>query len=510
MALLSIILTGRDDNYTDDFLYRLRISLEFLSEGVQASDGRLEVIFVDYCTAKPISSAIQFSSPSKPELIKYVQVEDLRSDANSMTQRFDHSVAFGFGVVAAAGKYILLCPADTVFFPQCLSILLDLLESQDSPDCFWLPRFRAPGEYLIMRPNHRLLESRLRTNFRSFIPDSDYTNIFGNYGAFALQKQIWIDAGGIDALSDGGWGWSDIDLGLRLSYKYRQVDLLNRGVFCIDFTDIEANERKKNTPWYTNQFIPHKTTSLAGLTRARTSDTFLQLVNDPRTSDLVDNLIALKNFEDRFHTYSHDITALSSDNGFRAILNYLSKLPLSPNLKPEHKVNSALALYFVRMVSYPLNTVLFTPRLDNYVAQIIPLLLFTTHLTTLSRFDITRASMISGPLEHDNIYRGLSTQGIRRYYNLGFSEDLPEYLMSEGYDHIVCSGYYPRLEIVFELIKRRKSPVVALSIFDLDSSSSPEYVSLLHCVSCFASECQINVRVVSAYGSQTFFFYTKG
>ena len=506
--VLSIVLHGRDDNYYNDLPYRLRIALEFLSEAIETLNGKLEVIFVDYCTERPLQSSIGFRNESVARRVNYVHVPEQDCIRVLNSNSFDSGAALQIGASVAKGRYIAFGPLDTIYLARSLATLVEVVERSDVDQCYWVPRYRVAGEYLLNRPNYLVLKHALLSNLRAFPLDVDHRNIYGNYGGIVVPKHIWVEASGLDR-QGVGWGWNDIDFGQRLSYKYPQVDLLGFGVFCIDIQDLSSRRRVGKTPWYTDRFEAEQGIDEKINTISREISTFLPPCDTLRSSELVDRKFAVESFEARLAEVHQLSGLLHNDAEMLELKKRINSGPLKHLLSPELFASYFPILFCVRKLIFPLRTVLVTKTLQDSIALYVPLFTSSTHLTIFSHYDLNRKLEISGPLEHDNIFRSFLGSAVRRYYNLNFSEVPPEYLLSENYEHLIFTIESLRMDLVASWLKSSNAAIIAVTIFHSLASKQIDLKAFYRQILEFSQSICFDQRMVSSHSSMTFFLFQR-
>ena len=240
--LLSICMTGRDDDYTHDFIYRITTTLNHTARSIHnlGQMDNIEILITDWGSRAPMSQTLKLSE----EAVKicrfiYVQPEVIRSTQNG-EEYFHISRACNVAIHRAGGKFILSAPCDQLIHQHSLDVLLNLLDGRikvpvnvDST-LLMMPRIEVPWQFIEHQPDFDEWDRYMLLNEYSLsrVP-IEQLNQFGGSGGFLLPTNIYHKLGGFDEVFSG-WGWSDNELGFRASQVLPHLWLSSIGVFMFD------------------------------------------------------------------------------------------------------------------------------------------------------------------------------------------------------------------------------------------------------------------------------------
>jgi len=236
--LLSICIIGRDDDYTPDFMYRLTTTLNYISRNL-VQLGRLndaEFVVTDWGSEVPLAESLALSlQAAEISRFVYVSSEVIRA-AQGGKEDFHTSMAVNVGIRRAQGEFILLGAGDTLIPRHSLEMILRVLENDRAlpirakETLFLCPRYHIPWQFVERQPgleawDRYLLLSSSELNYAN---DSQLA-VCSGAGGLLMHRDMWRNTRGIDERY-GGWGYHDIDFGLRISQTYPWLGLSSLGV----------------------------------------------------------------------------------------------------------------------------------------------------------------------------------------------------------------------------------------------------------------------------------------
>lgn len=257
--LLSIVLCGRNDNYLGDFKYRITSSINYLCKNAEKI-GRLkdiEVIVVDWNSETPLSKELCLIQEAI-ENVKFIIVPpEIAKKYLSNGQVFNFGCAINAGIRRANGKYIMNMPADILITSTALQNLLLLLEGKLDPvfdpkkAMLNIGRKLIPWQIVEKKPELKKWDRYLQLHCRHLFYANDYPGLACGFGAILLSKYIWGQSQGfLESLY--GWGWSDIELGLRINQAYPSIDLSYFGILVYD---MQQSPKERSSIKYHNPHI---------------------------------------------------------------------------------------------------------------------------------------------------------------------------------------------------------------------------------------------------------------
>ncbi|MEI7590939.1 MAG: hypothetical protein WCJ49_06485, partial [Deltaproteobacteria bacterium] len=236
--LLSICMLGRDDDYMLDFRYRITTTINHLARSIKnlKQQDKVEILVTDWGSQVPMAQTLELS-PEAAEVCRFIYVppEVIRSTQEGKDD-FHVSCASNVAIRRANGKYIILYSADTLIMESSLAQMLRLLKGKIhlpvslEQTYFMIPRFHVPWQFLERRPNleewdHYLLLLAKNTP----LEPTKWFSLLGDAGALLMSRFLWTELRGVDE-RHSGWGWTDVDLGMRVSQNYPWLSLSALGV----------------------------------------------------------------------------------------------------------------------------------------------------------------------------------------------------------------------------------------------------------------------------------------
>jgi len=239
--LISFVLCGRNDNYLGDFKYRITTAINYLCRDVKKI-GRLkdiEVIIVDWNSEIPLAQEICISKEIN-EVCKFVYVPPaIASKYNPSSRPFNDSVAFNVGISRADGEFILLMPADILFSVPSLNNLFSLLDKKNNTvfdlnkTIMNIGRKLIPWQIVEKKPHFIEWDRYLQLHSKHLKYSNSYPGLSCGIGAILMHNFLWKKTQGVNE-NLTGWGWSDIELGLRINQFYPSIDLSYFGIIVYD------------------------------------------------------------------------------------------------------------------------------------------------------------------------------------------------------------------------------------------------------------------------------------
>lgn len=238
--LLTVVLTGRNDDYNTDNLVRIQRTLNFsgyILEKLNALEV-VEFLFVDFKSKNPIATAI-YLQPHAYRITKFIEVplgKDFSDMENSHApDDFLSTVALSIGCRRAKGKFISVQGLDLFMSFASWRNLLDILNGRhsfnwDIERCtFLVPRKSIKGNFFSRVPSLNYLNRwlSLQPHTLPFMRSNPF--IGSGMGALICSRELFYEMGGHDERFNK-WGYNDIDFALRASILGPLVDLGEHGV----------------------------------------------------------------------------------------------------------------------------------------------------------------------------------------------------------------------------------------------------------------------------------------
>lgn len=262
--LLSFCLTGRNDNYLGNFRYRLKTAVNYLALSCQRVKmlNQIEILIADWNSDVPLSEAIQLT----PEAalitrILYVSPCTAKRYHDDPNQRFNAVCSANAAIRRASGKFVCYMPADILFPPLSLLNLVTLMRGDidfpyDINRCLIkVSRKMLPWHITESEPSIEEIERYLsKINIKIPYDRSSMPDLTHGLGAIAASKDIWNSAQGFDERLSG-WGFSDVEFGLRVEQVYPGLEVSHYGIYVYDMAEntnwsLTLKARKENPRIY--------------------------------------------------------------------------------------------------------------------------------------------------------------------------------------------------------------------------------------------------------------------
>ena len=249
--LLSICVHGRDDDYMPDFKYRLWTTIE-MHAGQLERLGRLEqveIVVTDWGSAVPLSEQIVLGQQAQ-RIVRFIRVppETVLETQNGVDY-YHTSRAVNVGLRRARGKFTFLTNGDQFFSVYGLEQLLRLLDGETSHlldisrRLLVVPRVQIPWQVVARMPTTQGWTEFIERGEYALDQDSSiYKHCFGVSAGFIMGSREFAALRGLDE-RHSGWGWNDIDLGLRASQTHGHTWLSIAGIFMFHMAHPPAGRR---------------------------------------------------------------------------------------------------------------------------------------------------------------------------------------------------------------------------------------------------------------------------
>lgn len=239
--ILSMVVIGRNDDYMEDYLYRLSNTLCFLASNLREL-GRLdemEVIVVDWGSDLPLRKALNLTEDAIA-ITRFASLSPQLVRECSPGVDFHSTRAVNVGLRRASGTYAMLADTDSLMPKYSLDTLLGLLERGGSDPIplekayLHIRRYQIPWHLSVRQPSVQQWTRYCSTLAASLQAEETAVSascLGGFAAAQLLHRDLWEELGGYDESLEATWGWCDNDLMIRLSKKYPSIDLSLYGVY---------------------------------------------------------------------------------------------------------------------------------------------------------------------------------------------------------------------------------------------------------------------------------------
>ena len=242
--LLSLCLSGRNDNYGFNFKRRFVQAMNFLAWSARRAgvEKQIEVVFADWNSEIPLSRTIRLSDGAA-KMVRFLEIPpDLAARYNPSFSPFSQSVAFNAALRRAKGAYLGMMPADILLTSYALRNLIGILSGtipvpfDPRSAVISVPRknipFYAEEAHDFSSPERT--EALLLAGDAWMLCDNTARGMMGSYGVFILERSLFFSLRGTDERI-AGWGYNDIDLALRCADRASVMNMMGYGVWSYDF-----------------------------------------------------------------------------------------------------------------------------------------------------------------------------------------------------------------------------------------------------------------------------------
>ncbi|NBX71857.1 hypothetical protein EBQ91_02970 [bacterium] len=146
MMKLSVIFTGRDDNYGENFIERLDQCLTYNLNLFEEHDLDYELVVVDF---NPLEERYLHENPMLKEKLSKIKVKNIIIDNSilisenlSPTTYYEY-FAKNSGIRNSTGNFLFLTNSDIIFSEDLVIEIKDVINKEDAEDYFYRVRFRA-------------------------------------------------------------------------------------------------------------------------------------------------------------------------------------------------------------------------------------------------------------------------------------------------------------------------------------------------------------------------------
>lgn len=251
--LLSVCIAGRNDNYGGNFLYRLEVTLNHLAKNVRDLNlpGLMEILVTDWNSDRKLGDVLTLSAEAR-QLVRFICVPPETAGLfNPAGTNFHCTLAANVAMRRAAGRFVMYMGGDIVFSRVSFKNLVDLLRGEIkvpidiNRTLMLITRKFIPWQFVSGEPDIEAIDDYLFHNAWSFHGERILPGLNTCMGAFIMERGMVHECRGVDE-SLGLWGWSDIELGLRINQKYPHAVLSHLGICCYE-QDIRREARLQTT-----------------------------------------------------------------------------------------------------------------------------------------------------------------------------------------------------------------------------------------------------------------------
>lgn len=236
--LLSIVMTGRDDDYMLDFKYRVTTTINHIARNLQRLGhlDEVEIVVVDWGSEVPLAEILALTDEAV-QICRfiYVPIEIVKAVQNGKDS-FHNSKACNAGIRRATGEFVMCSASDTLIPMNSLEAILRLLQGEltlpirVAQTYFLCNRVHAPWQFVQSQPDLDEWDRYLLLA-RGIEHEAGWCHSFLGIsrGGQMMHASLWKRFRGL-AEQIGGWGFSDLELMIRVSQYYPWLELSSIGV----------------------------------------------------------------------------------------------------------------------------------------------------------------------------------------------------------------------------------------------------------------------------------------
>lgn len=236
--ILSLVVTGRNDEYMGDFKWRLQAAANINARNA-AAIGRLddvEIVVADWKSEVPLSQVIPLV-PEAQKITRFILTPPSLDVPAQKDATFPDSIVINTAIRRARGEFIALTGADVVYTTSSLRILLGMLSGE-------LPGLPVRQAFLTACRRHiptaRVNRKHPLYEFEAYIDRNAafFPIEYGGPGHAAptsmmlMHRDLWHASRGFDERLIY-WGFNDIDLTIRMTQRYPFIHTDHFGVIVL-------------------------------------------------------------------------------------------------------------------------------------------------------------------------------------------------------------------------------------------------------------------------------------
>jgi len=234
--LLSVVITGRNDDYMGNFKYRITTCLNYLARNVKVL-GRLddiEVLVTDWGSDIPLAKVLPLL-PEAGRICRFIYVNPTIARTVRPDGDFCPSWAINASLRRGKGRFLMLFDADSLFPQYSLQALLDLLDGKLTVPfdldrmLFFFCRYDVPWEVVQSEPTLEEWDRYLFLNAGSLPRAKEWPGLGVAGSGQMMHRTIWDGCRGYNQQLVGQ-AWIDAEYTLRVTQCYPWMDLSSMGV----------------------------------------------------------------------------------------------------------------------------------------------------------------------------------------------------------------------------------------------------------------------------------------
>ena len=258
MKKLSIIITGRNDDYLKDYILKTSYVLNHTLETIYKNklEKYFEIIFVDW-GSKKLMSDVLFIEKKYRKFIKFYYVpKNIANKEIDYKRRINTSRAHNLGIRKSNSEFCLLSHSDQIFPSYVLKNLKNFISGNlidkkiFDKSYIYIPRKYLSYDFFKNFPSSNMIERYFKNiNFSLHKWKNPSFLIGGGWGGILAKKKIFENLEGLKEdyyiSRDEGQISPDLEYHERSAKKFDSIDASNFGIFTYRFFE-KNNNREKN------------------------------------------------------------------------------------------------------------------------------------------------------------------------------------------------------------------------------------------------------------------------
>lgn len=256
MKKLSIIITGRDDDYLKNYIFQTSYVLNNTLETIYKNKLQkyFEIIFVDWGSEKPLSDQFYIEKYFRKSIKFFYVPKSIAKREIDFNTRINTSKAHNLGIRKSESEFCLLSHSDQIYPSYVFKNLKNLIKGNlldkkiFDKSYIYVPRKYLSFDYFKNYPSNEMIEKYFKNiNFSLQKWKNPSFIIGGGWGGILAKKKIFENLEGLKEdyyISENeGQISPDLDFHQKSSLRYDAIDASNFGIFTYRFSD--ANKEGK-------------------------------------------------------------------------------------------------------------------------------------------------------------------------------------------------------------------------------------------------------------------------
>lgn len=248
--LLSVVVTGRNDDYMGNFKYRITTCLNYLARGLKDLGhlGDVEILVTDWNSEVPLAKVLPLS-PEARRISHFVYVPpNVARTLQNPGEVFYPTCAMNTSLRRAEGEFLMMFDADSLIPCHSLRALLELLEGELTiplrlkDTFFFCSRHLLPWEIVQRGLSLEDWDRYFLLNAGQLPSDPGLSGLGIAGAAQMMHRDIWHACRGYNEQLRIQ-GWLDAELTLRVTQRYPWIDLSSLGISLFHMEHWPRNRR---------------------------------------------------------------------------------------------------------------------------------------------------------------------------------------------------------------------------------------------------------------------------